>query len=107
MSTFPEELASACAMVETQVEFHPMALNIKNPLAERLAQTIANETGESLTQAVITALQERLDRRPGGSATGRLHAEVAELQAFLRSQPDRDTRPADEVLGYDHFGLPG
>ena len=33
--------------------------------------------------------------------------EVAELQAFLRDQPDRATRPADEVLGLDTFGLPG
>ncbi|MFZ9961603.1 MAG: type II toxin-antitoxin system VapB family antitoxin [Candidatus Limnocylindrus sp.] len=83
-----------------------MALNIKNPIAEQLAQTLARETGESMTQAVITALQERLDRRGTQPSVARLQAEVAELQAFLRSQPDRDTRTADEILGYDAFGLP-
>ena len=40
-------------------------------------------------------------------ATRWLREQVAELQAFLRSQPDRDTRPADALLGYDRFGLPG
>ena len=93
-------------MVENMAEFHRMALNIKNPIAERLAQTLANETGESLTQAVITALEERLDRRRAHAATARLQTEVAELQAFLRAQPDRDNRPADDLLGYDAFGLP-
>ena len=83
-----------------------MALNIKNPIAEQLAQILARETGESMTQAVITALQERLDRRGTRPTVARLQAEVAELQAFLRNQPERDARPADEILGYDAFGLP-
>jgi antitoxin VapB len=83
-----------------------MALNIKNPIAEQLAQTLARETGESMTQAVITALQERLDRRGTRPTVARLQAEVAELQAFLRNQPERDARTADEILGYDAFGLP-
>lgn len=84
-----------------------MALNIKNPTAERLAQALARETGESLTQAVIVALRERLERQATPKASARLHAEVAELQAFLRAQPDRDPRSDDELLGYDAFGLPG
>lgn len=88
------------------VEFHHMALNIKNPTAERLAQTLANETGESLTQAVISALQERLDRRRSGGDVARLQNEVADLQAFLRAQSDRDPRDPNELLGYDAFGLP-
>jgi antitoxin VapB len=93
-------------MVEKMVDFHHMALNIKNPVAERLAQTLADETGESLTQAVINALQERLDRRRKTVDLARLQADVAELQAFLRNQPDLDTRSDDEILGYDAFGLP-
>jgi hypothetical protein len=35
-----------------------------------------------------------------------LQAAVSELQALLRSQPDRDTRSPDDLLGYDRFGLP-
>lgn len=37
-------------------------LNIKNPRAHDLAVEVAAVTGESLTDAVIQSLQERLDR---------------------------------------------
>jgi hypothetical protein len=36
----------------------------------------------------------------------RLHADIAEIQAFVASLPDRNTRSADEIIGYDEAGLP-
>jgi len=36
-----------------------MSLNIKNPKAYKLAQEVAQLTGESMAQAVTTALEER------------------------------------------------
>jgi antitoxin VapB len=39
-----------------------MSLNIKNPKAHELATRIAHLTGETLTEAVTTALSERLAR---------------------------------------------
>ncbi|HUG63875.1 MAG TPA: type II toxin-antitoxin system VapB family antitoxin [Gaiellaceae bacterium] len=39
-----------------------MALNIKNPEAERLAAELAGLTGESKTGAILVALRERLHR---------------------------------------------
>lgn len=39
-----------------------MSLNIKDPNAHALAQTLAKETGETMTQAVTQALRERLER---------------------------------------------
>ena len=83
-----------------------MALNIKNPTAERLAHELADATGVSLTDAVIGALQIRLDTLQRLSKRNSISAGVAELQAFVRAQPDRDPRGADEILGYDAFGLP-
>lgn len=102
-------------MVDGVVPFHQqsclyeetMALNIKNPVAERLANELARETGETLTEAVIVALRERLEGRKRRHRPRQLLAEIAELQAVLRAEPDRDLRPADEILGYDAFGLPG
>ena len=38
-----------------------MSLNIKNPEAHALAARLAKKTGETLTEAVTTALRERLD----------------------------------------------
>ena len=83
-----------------------MALNIKNPVTERLAQELAQEMGESLTEAVTVALRERLEARRRRRHPRRLLHEVADLQALIAAQPDRDTRSADEILGYDAFGLP-
>jgi antitoxin VapB len=40
-----------------------MSLNIKNEEAHRLAQELADLTGESLTTAVTQALRERLERK--------------------------------------------
>lgn len=83
-----------------------MALNIKNPEAHRLAQELADATGASLTEAVTEAIRLRLaEVRPalGGDL---LDAGVAEIQAFVASLPDRDHRSAEEILGYDAFGLP-
>ena len=83
-----------------------MALNIKNRTAEQLAHELASVTGESLTEAITVALRNRLEALKRSRQRGSVMAEVAALQEFLRSQPDRDTRSADEILGYDEFGLP-
>src|SRR6185503_3897812 len=42
-----------------------VALNIKHPEADRLARTLARATGESITEAVLTAIKERLQRETG------------------------------------------
>ena len=39
-----------------------MTLNIKNPETTRLIRELAQATGESLTQALTTAVRERLGR---------------------------------------------
>ncbi len=83
-----------------------MSLNIKNPQAHTLAQTLAEATGETLTDAVISALRERLATLGKSSERALVSADVATIQRFLASIPDRDTRAADDILGYDAFGLP-
>jgi antitoxin VapB len=82
-----------------------MALSIKNPEADRLARDLANTTGESLTDAVVNALRERLERAQRQRSAGvaqrlrRLAAEVGEI-------PVIDLRHADDIVGYDEDGLP-
>lgn len=83
-----------------------MGLNIKNEDAHRLAQELANITGESLTTAVTQALRERLDRvrRAGkGSLAERLLAIGRDCAPRLK-EPFRSTDHAD--LLYDERGLP-
>lgn len=38
-------------------------MNIKNPEAERLAREVALLNGETITRAIIVALEERLERQ--------------------------------------------
>lgn len=83
-----------------------MALNIKKPETERLAQELIAETGETLTEAITVALRERLENIRRSSRRARIHADVADLQAVVAALPDLDPRSADEILGYDQFGLP-
>jgi antitoxin VapB len=83
-----------------------MALSIKNQVTERLARKLAKETGESLTETVHRALEERLERLPA-RRHGRVMAE--KLQDILQrvdALPTLDTRPEDEILGYDKQGIP-
>ncbi|MGA1871048.1 MAG: type II toxin-antitoxin system VapB family antitoxin [bacterium] len=49
-----------------------MALSIRNPRAEHLAREIASETGENITQAVLHALEERLEKLHGRRITHNL-----------------------------------
>lgn len=84
-----------------------MALNIKNPEAHQLATAIAEQTGETLTDVVTGALRGRLAEVSRKRPEGSLREEIRSLQAFVASIPDRDTRTADELIGYDEFGLPG
>jgi antitoxin VapB len=83
-----------------------MPLSIKNPVTERLARQIARETGESITEGIQHALQERLERLPA-RRRGRIMAE--KLEDILRrvdALPTLDTRREDEILGYDKRGIP-
>ena len=85
-----------------------MALNIRDPEAQRLARALADATGETMTSAVIKALQERLERLRIGQSTG--HAErAARLMAHgkrFAALPVLDPRSPDEIIGYDEIGLP-
>lgn len=83
-----------------------MALSIRNPRAEKLARQVAAESGESLTDAIIKALEERLERLKGRSTATDVAEEIMKISSRCRVLPDRDQRSADEILGYDERGLP-
>ena len=83
-----------------------MALSIKNTETDRLAHELARATGESVTRAVTNAIKLRLEMvKPRSDAT-RLTEDVRQIQQLVASLPDRDLRSADEIIGYDEFGMP-
>jgi antitoxin VapB len=82
-----------------------MAISIKDPETDRLARALAAATGMSLTDAIRTALAERLERetrRP----TRSIAADIRRVQERLAHLPVLDPRTPDEILGYDERGLP-
>jgi antitoxin VapB len=83
-----------------------VALSIKSPEADRLAREIAAATGESLTEAVVNALRERLIRQRGKARTSRVRDELRAIRERCARYPVLDPRSADEILGYDDHGLP-
>ena len=84
-----------------------MPLSIKDPTADQLARALAQRTGETLTEAVINALRERLEREQRKDQTGESLAEdVLEIGRHCASLPLLDPRQPDQILGYDGNGLP-
>ena len=84
-----------------------MPLSIKDPEADNLARSLAQKTGETITQAVVTALRERLARQQQKDQnTESLVEDIMEIGRHCAALPLRDARSADEILGYDENGLP-
>ncbi|MHB8893996.1 MAG: type II toxin-antitoxin system VapB family antitoxin [Candidatus Geothermincolia bacterium] len=83
-----------------------MALNIRNPEAEHLAQTLARLTGESKTEAVTRALRDRLARLNRKRSQRRLADELDEIARHCAGLTELDDRAPDDILGYDANGLP-
>jgi antitoxin VapB len=75
-----------------------MALNIKDPATEELARELAALTGEKITHAVKTALQDRLR-----AESRRL--ETAARRARARRVVERVNKKASERPSSDHGEL--
>jgi ribonuclease VapC len=79
-------------------------LNIKDAETDRLARRLARLTGESITKAVRTAVQERLEREE----RQRGRPSVEHLMAIARRYASRqviDDRSPDEIIGYDERAI--
>jgi antitoxin VapB len=83
-----------------------MALNIKNPEADRLARELAGLTGESITDSVIAAMKDRIARERARRGYDALRHEVRRIRERYRRLPVLDDRAADDVIGYDDAGVP-
>jgi antitoxin VapB len=85
-----------------------MAISLKDPETDRLAREVAALTGETLTEAIRTALAERLGRERRRQAPNRagLAQQLKALGRDCAALPDFDTRSADEIIGYDELGVP-
>lgn len=83
-----------------------MAILIKDQEADRLIRTLAERTGESITDAVKQAVSERLKNLPPSEADiAERKRRLAALIARVKAIPTSDDRTPDEIIGYDERGI--
>jgi len=89
-----------------------MALNLKNAEVERLASEVARLTGESKTEAIRKALEERRRRLKAVTPSERRTRLLRLLRGRIwpsipKNQLGRRLRPAEEdaILGYGKEGV--
>lgn len=81
-----------------------MSISIKDPDTDSKIRDLVALTGESITVAVRTAIEQRLRRESARRRSG-----VAQRLLGLslaRLGPKRHEESAEEALGYDEQGLP-
>lgn len=84
-----------------------VALNIKNAAAEKLAREVARATGETLTDAVVHALEDRLARLRARRFADAEREAIDRICREFAKLPELDRRTPDEILGYDEDGAFG
>ncbi len=82
-----------------------MVISVKDPETDRLARALAAATGESLTDAIRTALRDRLERESNRARRG-VGVEVRRVQERLARLPVLDPRTPDQLIGYNPHGVP-
>ena len=82
-----------------------MALSLKDPETDRLAREVARITGETLTVAIRTALEERLRRERSRQGSVGLAEQLMAIGRACAALPDHDMRTDDEIVGYDETGM--
>ncbi|MEQ1705027.1 MAG: type II toxin-antitoxin system VapB family antitoxin [Rickettsiales bacterium] len=89
-----------------------MTLSIQNPEADKLAHILTSITGETVTDAVIRSLEERISRVKRNSKssdnknTDERLKRIKEMVIKFNQRPVLDTRTPDEIIGFDENGLP-
>ena len=82
-----------------------MALSVRNPHAEELARELARRTGTNMTEAIVSALEEKLHRLERAPVEDAALAEVMSISRRCSELPTRDSRTDEEILGYGPEGV--
>ena len=103
--TFPvtDHVGAACAGMVAD-----MQVLVRQVEALAKIRKLAKRTGETLTDAVERAVDDRLAKLgPTRRRKGRVdRKKLAELLKYFDSLPVDDPRPHEEIIGYDEHGVP-
>ncbi len=83
-----------------------MPLTINHPEVTQLAQELVNFTGETVSQAVLIALRERLEREKEKQGQALLKKELLQIGQQCAALPILNQRSPEAILGYDQHGVP-
>ena len=84
-----------------------MALLKDYPEVDELARELSTYTGETAVQAAIVALRERLAREQTKRNRARsLKENLLRIGRECAALPVLDSRPSDQILGYNDQGVP-
>lgn len=86
-------------------EIDGMALTIVNEEVEELARELASQTGEPIPQIILSALRERASQLRRQRSEVSAIARIRQAQERCAQLPDRDTRSAEDILGYSANGV--
>jgi antitoxin VapB len=86
---------------------HSLAILIKDQEVDQLIRTLAERTGESITDAVKMAVRERLKYVPlNEDEIAARKRRLAELYAYFDALPvTNEHLTNDEIVGHNEFGL--
>jgi antitoxin VapB len=80
-------------------------VNVKGERAYRAIAELSKITGESLTTAVVTAVEQRLDREKRKSSREGIAEKLMDLGRRYAALPNSGLTE-DEILDYDEYGAP-
>jgi len=83
-----------------------MAMSIRNSDVEQAARELARRTGETLTEAILKALRERLQRISARRRSAGLADQLDDIAKRCANLPLLTARSENEILGYDEHGIP-
>ena len=83
-----------------------MPISIRSMRAETLARDISSRTGETMTRAIVVALEERLAKLRSRRETTTAARELLTIAKRINRRRTRDNRSPEAILGYGKHGLP-
>ncbi len=80
-------------------------MSIRNPRVEQLAREISAMSGENITQVILHALENQMERLRGRRKYPDIAEEIRKISHRCSAIPDRDERSPDDILGYNQVGV--
>ncbi|MDE2760201.1 MAG: type II toxin-antitoxin system VapB family antitoxin [Paracoccaceae bacterium] len=82
-----------------------MPLYIKDEHTHELARELAVLTGETMTNAVKHALQDKLRLVQQKRSTNSLADALDQIALYCAALPQNDNSNSNDIIGYDKYGL--